>query len=134
MTSQTSAVSIRSILLGDEAARSRVDGVLKLSVRNSMGDMVPFSSFMTVEPSFGQSNVSRYNMYSTASLTATPAHGVSSSEGIEAMEEIVERTLGEEYSYAWTKRGLSGVAGRGDGGSCVDLRRGHHSARARRPI
>lgn len=89
-------------LAGDEAARSRVDGVLKLSVRNSMGEMVPFSSFMTVEPSFGQSNVSRYNMYSTASLTATPAHGVSSSEGIEAMEEIVERTLGDEYSYAWT--------------------------------
>lgn len=89
-------------LAGDEQARSRAEGVLKLSVRNALGEMVPFSSFMTVEPSLGQSGVSRYNMYPTASLTATPAHGVSSSEGIKIMEDIVESTLGTEYSYAWT--------------------------------
>ena len=41
-------------------------------------------------------------MYNTASLTATPAHGVSSSEGIKAMEEIVADALGSNYSYAWT--------------------------------
>ena len=46
--------------------------------------------------------VSRYNMYNTASITATPAHGVSSSDGIKAMEEIVNNTLGTTYSYAWT--------------------------------
>lgn len=83
-------------------ARGNVQDVLKLSVRNAQGDMVPFGAFAKVVPSMGSSTVDRYNMYQTAALTATPASGVSSSEGIKAMEEIVEQVSGGNYSYAWT--------------------------------
>lgn len=83
-------------------ARSNVDDILKLGVRNNAGEMVPFASFTVIEPSMGQSSVSRYNMYQTASLTATPAHNVSSSEGIKIMEDIVKDALGSSFSYAWT--------------------------------
>lgn len=86
----------------DGSARERVQDVLKLSVRNSDGQMVPFSSFSTLEPTMGEQSVARYNMYTTAGVTATPAHGVSSSEGIAAMESIVKEALGKNYSYAWT--------------------------------
>ncbi len=86
----------------DAMARGRVDDVLKLSVRNADGDMVPFASFASVVPSVGRSSVSRYNMYQTASLTATPSHGVSSSDGISAMEDIVRDAVGDTFSYAWT--------------------------------
>ncbi|MBD5302076.1 MAG: multidrug efflux RND transporter permease subunit [Bacteroides sp.] len=86
----------------DGVARANPDDVLKLSVRNSQGEMVPFSSFAKIKETMGEPNVSRYNMYTTASVTATPAHGVSSSEGIEAMEQLVSDTLGKNYSYAWT--------------------------------
>lgn len=41
-------------------------------------------------------------MYQTASLTATPSHGVSSSDGISAMEDIVRDAVGDTFSYAWT--------------------------------
>lgn len=64
--------------------------------------MVPFSSFTEVVPSMGQSSISRYNMYETASLTANPAPGVSSGDAIDAMEEIVNDALGKNYSYSWT--------------------------------
>lgn len=94
---------VYQVTMGAEAfARSHIDDIGRLSVRNSQGLMVPFSSFCTVEPVSGQSSVSRYNMYNTASITATPAHGTSSSEGIEAMEEIVHQALGSNYAYAWT--------------------------------
>ncbi len=83
-------------------ARSRIGDVLKLSVRNELGEMVPFSTFATVEPSLGAPTVSRYNMYTTAAVTATPAKTVSSSDGIKAMEEIVQKAVGENYGYAWT--------------------------------
>ncbi|MDE5573033.1 MAG: efflux RND transporter permease subunit, partial [Muribaculaceae bacterium] len=86
----------------DSNSRETVSDVMKLSVRNDDGEMVPFSSFANIESTFGSSMISRYNMYNTASVTATPAHGVSSSEGIKAMEEIVNNTLGNTYSYAWT--------------------------------
>ena len=83
-------------------ARANVNDVLKLAVRNSSGDMVPFSVFATIKPVMGSASIGRYNMYETASLTATPADGVSSSEGIKAMEEIVEKATANSYGYAWT--------------------------------
>ena len=89
-------------MMASGEARANSDDVLRLSVRNSSGDMVPFASFATVKETMGEPVVNRYNMYTTASVTATPAHGVSSSTGIKAMEEIVEKTLGKNYSYAWT--------------------------------
>lgn len=87
---------------GDALARDRINDVLALTVKNSAGDMVPMASFMSVQEVFGQSSVDRYNMYETASLTATPAHGVSSSSAIAAMEESVKKELGNSYGYAWT--------------------------------
>lgn len=90
------------IMKGKGSARENPDDVLRLGVRNSKGEMVPFASFAEVVPVMGVSSVSRYNMYTTAAITATPAHGVSSSEGIKAMEEIVDDVLGKNYSYAWT--------------------------------
>lgn len=94
---------VYQVTLGAGAdSRSHIDDVLKLTVRNSLGEMVPFSSFTEIVPTVGQSTVSRYNMYNTASVTATPAKGTSSADGIKAMEEIVHDALGKNYSYAWT--------------------------------
>lgn len=83
-------------------ARSNPEDVLALTVKSPDGAMAPFSAFATVEAVQGEPSVSRYNMYSTASLTATPADGVSSDEGIQAMEEIVRKAVGDNFSYAWS--------------------------------
>ena len=86
----------------DSDSRALAEDILRLTVRNSQGGMVPFSAFATVEPTMGATSISRYNMYETASLTAHPAKNVSSSEGIKAMEEIVKEAVGDSFSYAWT--------------------------------
>ncbi len=82
--------------------RSNINDIYNLSFRNSSGDMVPFAAVATIEPVMGQPSISRYNTYTTASLTANPANGVSSSQAIEAMEDIVNDKLGKNFSYAWT--------------------------------
>lgn len=87
---------------GDSNTRSTVEKIPNLSVRNSEGEMVPFAAFSTIEPAMGQSTVSRYNMYTSASITGTPAEHVSSAEAIEAMEEILKNAVGDRFSYAWT--------------------------------
>ncbi|MDE6238864.1 MAG: efflux RND transporter permease subunit, partial [Muribaculaceae bacterium] len=83
-------------------SKADADDVLKLSVRNADGQMVPFAAFATVEPSLGEGSISRYNMYTTAAVTATVADGVSSSEGIKAMESLMKESVGKNFSYAWT--------------------------------
>lgn len=94
------------LVSGCEEARNHAKDVLSLSVRNSLGDMVPFGAFATVEPVMGQAMVSRYNMYTTASVTASVAPHVSSSQGIRAMEEIMSDRIGPSFSYAWTGEAL----------------------------
>lgn len=89
-------------LSADDESRSRIGKLGNLSVRNSNGDMVPFASFISIEPTIGQSTVSRYNMYTTASITGTPASHVSSKQTITAMEEILEEAVGDRFAYAWT--------------------------------
>ncbi|MCH5346355.1 MAG: efflux RND transporter permease subunit [Muribaculaceae bacterium] len=89
-------------IAGDSRSRSDIEDIQRLSVRNSSGEMVPFSSFMTVTEVMGEPSVERYNMYTTASITGTPADNVSTSDAIKAMEDIVNNTLGNTYSYSWT--------------------------------
>lgn len=94
------------IISGDADSRSRADDVLALTVRNTKGEMVPFASFASVIEVMGLPTINRYNMYTSASVTATTADHVSSSEGIKAMEQIMQQTAGTNYSYAWTGTAL----------------------------
>ena len=84
------------------SARSSVDDVLKLSVRNDRGEMVPFSSFTEIEEFMGLNLLTRYNLYSSASITCIQAQGVSSAQCIRSVENLIDRTLGNNFSYSWT--------------------------------
>lgn len=94
------------LVSGASTSRAQAQQILQLSVRNAQGDMVPFSTFVTIEETLGQPVVNRYNMYTSTSLTGTVAPNVSSSDGIKTMEEIVKNTLGNSFSYAWTGEAL----------------------------
>ena len=83
-------------------AQRQIDDVLKLSVANASGNMVPFSAFTTIEELLGQDQIARYNMYSTASITCMVAPGNSSGEAIAAMESLIDEELGDTFGYEWT--------------------------------
>lgn len=85
----------------DQAQRV-IDDVLKLSVPNATGEMVPFSSFTQVEEKLGQDQISRYNMYSTAALTCNVAPGNSSGQAIQEVETLFKEQLGDDFGYEWT--------------------------------
>ena len=85
----------------DQAQRV-IDDVLKLSVPNAAGEMVPFSSFTEVEEQLGQDQINRYNMYSTASLTCNVAPGSSTGQAIQEVEALFKEQLGDEFGYEWT--------------------------------
>ena len=85
-----------------ENAQKYIDDVLKLSAENSKGEMVPFHSFMQVDQVLGMDQVSRYNMYKSASITANVAPGSSSGQAIDAVGSLVRNQLGNEFGYEWT--------------------------------
>lgn len=89
-------------LEASEQAQKVIDDVLKLSVLNANGEMVPFSSFTQIEQRLGMDQINRYNMYTAASITCTPAANSSSGQAITAVGDLIKKELGNEFGYEWT--------------------------------
>ncbi|MGB3144812.1 MAG: efflux RND transporter permease subunit [Maribacter sp.] len=77
----------------------------KLFVKNEEGEMVPYSAFMTMEKKLGPNEITRYNLYNSASIRGLPAPGFTSGDAITAINEVAEKTLPRGYDVAW--EGLS---------------------------
>jgi multidrug efflux pump len=76
----------------------------KLYVRNTMGKMVPFSSFASGRWAIGSPKLERFNAFPSINIWGEPAPGHSSGEAMAAMEELISR-LPQGIGYDWT--GLS---------------------------
>lgn len=76
----------------------------KLYLRNSVGKMVPFSSFASGRWAMGSPKLERFNAFPSINIWGEPAPGHSSGEAMAAMEEIIAK-LPQGIGYAWT--GLS---------------------------
>jgi HAE1 family hydrophobic/amphiphilic exporter-1 len=87
---------------GDANFRMDPSDVLGLKVRNQNGDMIPLGTVLTIEPSFGPSLISLYNLYPSATVIGIPAKGFSSGDAIELMEQITARTLPPGVGSSWT--------------------------------
>lgn len=75
--------------------------VLNYFVKNDKGEMVPYSSFMTMEKKQGPNELTRYNLYNSAAIRAEPASGYTTGDAIKAIEEVASATLPRGYDIAW---------------------------------
>ena len=73
----------------------------KLFVKNEEGEMVPYSAFMTMEKRLGPNEITRYNLYNSASIRGLPAKGFTSGDAIQAINEVAEKTLPRGYDVDW---------------------------------
>ena len=86
----------------NDQAQKVIDDVLHLSLENNSGKMVPFSAFTEVKEQLGLDQINLYNMYKSASITCIANPKYSSGEAIQAMEELVQEQLGNNFGYEWT--------------------------------
>lgn len=85
-----------------ENSQKLIESVMRLSLENNKGEMVPFSSFMTTGTILGIDQLGRYNMYNSATLTCNTAQGYSTGEAMSEMEQLFTEELGGEFGYEWT--------------------------------
>jgi multidrug efflux pump len=88
----------------DPEARTSADILKHLYVRSSprtgLGQMIPLGTLVRTESSTGPLSVTRYNMYTSASVMGIPAPGVSSGTVVEEMT----RLAGElDVPFEWTE-------------------------------
>ncbi len=89
---------------GDAPYRMNPADVDIWHVRNSNGEMVPFSSFSSGRWSFGSPKLERFNGISSVNIQGSPAPGVSSGDAMAIMAKLAGK-LPEGFGIEWT--GLS---------------------------
>lgn len=82
--------------------RVQPNDILEQFVKNDRGEMVPFSSFVTLERVYGPEQLTRYNMYTSAMINGEPESGYSSSDAIAAVEKVADEKLPRGYSIDWS--------------------------------
>ncbi|MCA9114630.1 MAG: efflux RND transporter permease subunit [Planctomycetaceae bacterium] len=85
--------------------RRHPEDLENMFVRNDRGEMVPYTSFMSIRKTQGLNEISRYNLYPTAPIQGAPARGYSSGEAIAAIQEVAAETLPRGFDIDW--RGLA---------------------------
>ncbi|QEL19772.1 efflux RND transporter permease subunit [Limnoglobus roseus] len=69
------------------------------------GEMVPYSAFMKIKKKQGLNEITRYNLYPSASIKGEAAPGYSSGQALKAIQEVADQTLPKGYGLGW--EGLS---------------------------
>lgn len=82
--------------------RTQPRDILKLYVKNDQNEMVPFSSFMTLERTFGPEQLTRYNMFTASMINGEPSPGYSSGDALAAVTETAASTLPKGYTFDWS--------------------------------
>jgi len=81
--------------------RALPEDILKLYVKNSGDEMVPFSAFMKMDKVYGLSEITRHNMYNASEISGSAAPGYSSGEAIKVVKEVAEKTLPRGFAIDW---------------------------------
>ncbi|MGO3003284.1 MAG: efflux RND transporter permease subunit, partial [Halomonas sp.] len=89
-------------LQNEDDFRKTPDDVSSVYVRGGNGERIPLSEFVELERQTGAAVVSRFGVYAGAQFQGNPAPGYSSAQAIEAMDSIVQETLGTNWGMGWT--------------------------------
>jgi HAE1 family hydrophobic/amphiphilic exporter-1 len=81
--------------------RMQPTDLLKFTVKNNTGELVPFSSFATLEKSYGVDQMTRYNMFPSAELNGEGKPGVSSGSVINKIKQVAKNKLPRGYDIDW---------------------------------
>ena len=70
-------------------------------VKNKNGQSVPLSTLVTVREISGPEYTYRFNLLRAVEVTGSPAPGYSSTQAMDALEEVAREVLPGEMTYSW---------------------------------
>ncbi|MBF4515560.1 efflux RND transporter permease subunit [Flavobacterium sp. ANB] len=82
--------------------RTNTEGLNKIFVRNSSGTMAPITEFVKMTRVFGPESISRFNLFTSISITGAPNPGFSSGDAIKAIQEVAAENLPAGYGYEFS--------------------------------
>ena len=95
----------RVMVQGDVASRMTPDGLKRIYVRTSSGEMAPVTEFIKLHKVYGPSNINRFNLFTAINVSVNANTGYSSGQVMKAVEEVAKESLPDGYGYEYS--GLS---------------------------
>ncbi len=102
-------------VMAEPEYRDDEGGIRMFHVRNGEGDMVPLSTLVTTERAQGPEFTNRFNLFRSAEVTGQPEAGYSSSQALDALEEVAAATLPSDVGYSWANMSYQEKAAEGSG-------------------
>jgi multidrug efflux pump len=95
----------RVIVQAATADRMKAEDILTYNVKNSRGQLVPLSSFATIEWSKGPTQIVGFNYYPAVRISGEARPGFTSGDAISEMERLAGQ-LPRGFGYDWTGQSL----------------------------
>lgn len=95
----------RVIVQSDNIRRMQADHILSYNVRNTKGELVPLSSFASVQWMVGPTQIAGFNYYPSVRISGSARPGYTSGDAIAEMERLTAR-LPRGFGYEWTGQSL----------------------------
>jgi HAE1 family hydrophobic/amphiphilic exporter-1 len=90
-------------------------------VRSSSGQMVPLDSLVTLVNTSGPQVISHYDLFRSAEIDGSSAPGISSGQGLIAMEQLAKKYMLQGMQYSWTGLALQEIESSGKAATIFGL-------------
>ena len=94
--------SYRVYVQADQQYRRTRADLTQYYVRSTGGQMVPLSNLLAVDETSGPQVIYHYNLFRSAEIDGSPVAGLSSGQGLDAMQTLFEQHKQQGMSFSWT--------------------------------
>jgi HAE1 family hydrophobic/amphiphilic exporter-1 len=105
--------SYRVYVQADAPYRRNAQDIHQYYVRSDSGQMVPLDNLASIIETSGPQVINHYNLFRSAEIDGSPAPGLSSGQGLDAMVRLFNANKMPGMSYSWTGLALEEVESAG---------------------
>ncbi len=105
--------SYRVYVQADAPYRRNAQDIHQYYVRSDPGQMIPLDNFASIAETSGPQVINHYNLFRSAEIDGSPAPGLSSGQGLDAMVQLFNKNKMPGMSYSWTGLALEEVESAG---------------------
>ncbi len=105
--------SYRVYAQADQQFRATSSDIRQFYVRSATNQMISLDNLVHIEESSAPSVISHYNLFRSVEIDGSAAPGLSSSQGLAAMESLAKQNMMPGMTYSWTGLSLEEIESAG---------------------
>jgi HAE1 family hydrophobic/amphiphilic exporter-1 len=105
--------SYRVYLQGDQKFRAEAKNISSYYVKSDTGRMIPLDDVVNIQSTSSPQVISHYNLFRSAEIDGSAAPGLSTGQGLGAMERLANKILPKGMTYDWSGLSLEEIQSSG---------------------